>query len=89
MFDFVYSTRCKYKTEIPFKPFYPFKKPKAFNKARHSKPHTQFLVREGGGGGKFALSQKNIPSGQYSNVQPEGSYFWDGAKMLPLITRNC
>ena len=31
---------------------------------------------------------KEDPLGIVHEVQPEGSYFWDGAKMLPLITRN-
>ena len=31
---------------------------------------------------------KEDPLGIVHKVQPEGSYFWDGTKMLPLITRN-
>ena len=45
---------------------------------------TKFLVRRG----HICSIAKEDPLGIVHEVQPEGSYFWDGAKMLPLITRN-
>ena len=49
-----------------------------------TKRETQFLVRRG----QICSIAKEDPLGIVHIVQPEGSYFWDGTKMLPLITRN-
>ena len=72
----------------PLRPLRPFQRSCRLEQAKQTQTLRaalpQFLVRRG----QICSIAKEDPRGIVQEVQPVGSYFWDGTKMLPLITRN-